>query len=1005
MLLLAEGTAHFLEHMVFMGSEKYPNENAYDSFVSSNGGYCNAFTEGEYTVYQFEVQPEAMDGALDLFANCFKCPLLAPDAMDREVKAIENEFNLALTEDESRWAQLLSDRCAAGHPYHAFSWGNRASLVDVPKAHGLDIAEVLRTFHATYYYPANMKCVIVAPMELSALRALAAASFDPWPQSHQQSQPFYINPEQIYQPPLPAAALGRLSRIAALQKGHRLLLTFQLPPLLADYQTKTSSYLAHLLGHEGPGSLMSYLQRHSLASSLTAGVSDGNTDSSSLCALFSITVQLTKKGFVNWALVVEHIFSFLAMLSRLGPQDWVYEELAAMARLSFAFSDEEDAADLAERLAVEMLPLLARRREDVLRAGYAYDKWCPEAVRATAALLVPRAATIDLLSSHYARGLHDEGEDGEDSEDDEDDSEDDDSEEGSEAEDMEDDDDEEDVLADPALLLPASLPYNALLDGIEPQAGVEPYFSVHYWTLPIPEEMYSLWEQRAAVGCADFAMPPANPYIPQALGMLGDDEQAAKRHCSKGIDMTPVLHRSGEHCLFHTLDTRSERPKTAWFFHIASEAFFDTPAHAALLDLIVLMARDAQAEMLYMASLADLEAEVNSNSAALLVKVAGFSDKAPLLLQAVLRPLLTVALFDDADRLQRCVDQLKERYSNDLLTASRSASRALSAVLVRCHQPAGDKLAALVDIDCRKVKDFLRSALSSARMDALVQGNASHEEAVRVFDEMLALLPSTAQGIDKDMIVHLERRVLVVQSPPLGLSERNEAVQMSFLCGAYTHTLAAQWYLIEMLLTEPFFDDLRTKQQLGYEVRCSVDEAYGQLCLDLKVVSSTHPLLHILQQMLAFAATAHERILALPSDQLTAKVLPALLQTRTAPDLSLRDAADRAWSRVTDRSFVFDRRDHQVIALTETKCSEQSVLAALVEHALRQSPRVILALSTLNDVDKKQLTKALKATFPSCKVDMPSSLAVARKAFHTVKSQQQQKPQQATGKGAKKGKR
>ena len=50
------GLAHFLEHMVFMGSEKYPDENGFDSFVNKNGGYDNASTDCETTVFYFEVQ-------------------------------------------------------------------------------------------------------------------------------------------------------------------------------------------------------------------------------------------------------------------------------------------------------------------------------------------------------------------------------------------------------------------------------------------------------------------------------------------------------------------------------------------------------------------------------------------------------------------------------------------------------------------------------------------------------------------------------------------------------------------------------------------------------------------------------------------------------------------------------------------------------------------------------------------------------------------------------------
>ena len=46
-----QGMAHFMEHMIFMGSEKYPDESSYSEWMGSNGGYCNAYTEFEWTNY------------------------------------------------------------------------------------------------------------------------------------------------------------------------------------------------------------------------------------------------------------------------------------------------------------------------------------------------------------------------------------------------------------------------------------------------------------------------------------------------------------------------------------------------------------------------------------------------------------------------------------------------------------------------------------------------------------------------------------------------------------------------------------------------------------------------------------------------------------------------------------------------------------------------------------------------------------------------------------------
>lgn len=59
------GVAHFLEHMLFQGTEKYPKENEYAEFIKNNGGYNNAFTSLTDTNYHFECSNDAFEEALD----------------------------------------------------------------------------------------------------------------------------------------------------------------------------------------------------------------------------------------------------------------------------------------------------------------------------------------------------------------------------------------------------------------------------------------------------------------------------------------------------------------------------------------------------------------------------------------------------------------------------------------------------------------------------------------------------------------------------------------------------------------------------------------------------------------------------------------------------------------------------------------------------------------------------------------------------------------------------
>ena len=80
--------------MVFMGSSKYPDVNAYNDHVAENGGYCNAYTEYEWTNYYFEVSYLGLEKTLDMVAANMEQPTLERDTMDKEINAVESEFKM-----------------------------------------------------------------------------------------------------------------------------------------------------------------------------------------------------------------------------------------------------------------------------------------------------------------------------------------------------------------------------------------------------------------------------------------------------------------------------------------------------------------------------------------------------------------------------------------------------------------------------------------------------------------------------------------------------------------------------------------------------------------------------------------------------------------------------------------------------------------------------------------------------------------------------------------------
>ena len=168
----AQGLAHFLEHMLFMGSERFPDENEAEEFLSTHGGYSNAYTDVEHTTYYFELEPGpgVLEQAVDRWSAFFTCPLLKEDCLSREIDAVNSEFQGVEQDDYCRTQQLLSHDGACGHPVCNFTWGNAKSL-------GSATREDLLSFWRQHYNAAVSKLVLLGGESLDELEGLARNYF------------------------------------------------------------------------------------------------------------------------------------------------------------------------------------------------------------------------------------------------------------------------------------------------------------------------------------------------------------------------------------------------------------------------------------------------------------------------------------------------------------------------------------------------------------------------------------------------------------------------------------------------------------------------------------------------------------------------------------------------------------------------------------------------------------------------------------------------------------
>jgi len=363
-----QGMAHFLEHLLFMGSEKYPEENAYDSFMSKHGGSDNAYTEQEHTVFHFEIPQEYLAGAMDMFAQFFVAPLLNESSVDRELKAIESEFMLTKNSDCTRMSQLIAHTCGKSvheHPASKFGWGSYHSLKTLPEKDGLHPISMLREFYKEHHYASNMRLVVMGGYPLDYLQKHVIKCFsdvrskDPlgsysWDQRNE-------SPMKSYGLPMTESSLGRIFYVAPVRDKHSLTVTWQIPPQIDNWRAKPCDYLAHLIGHEGKGSLLASLKSKSWASGLSAGVGDDGEETNSAYALFTVTINLSEDGVEHWKEVVSELYQYVGMLRHGCAQEgglpfWIHEELRSICDVAHKYADEEPPEDFVVDLVEEMSP-------------------------------------------------------------------------------------------------------------------------------------------------------------------------------------------------------------------------------------------------------------------------------------------------------------------------------------------------------------------------------------------------------------------------------------------------------------------------------------------------------------------------------------------------------------------------------------------------------------------------------------------------------------------------
>uniref|UniRef100_A0A8C1ETM3 Insulin-degrading enzyme n=1 Tax=Cyprinus carpio carpio TaxID=630221 RepID=A0A8C1ETM3_CYPCA len=381
------GLAHFCEHMLFLGTEKYPKENEYSQFLSEHAGSSNAFTSGEHTNYYFDVSHEHLQGALDRFAQFFLCPLFDESCKDREVNAVDSEHEKNLMNDAWRLFQLEKATGNPKHPFSKFGTGNKLTLETRPSKQGIDIREELLKFHSTYYSSNLMGFCVLGRESLDDLTSMVVKLFG---EVENKNVPLPEFPSHPFQ----EEHLRQFYKVVPIKDIRNLYVTFPIPDLQKYYKSNPGHYLGHLIGHEGPGSLLSELKAKGWVNTLVGGQKEGARG----FMFFIINVDLTEEGLLHVEDIIFHMFQYIQKLRTEGPQEWVFQECKDLNTVAFRFKDKERPRGYTSKVAglLHYYPL-----EEVLAAEYLLEEFRPDLIEMVLDKLRPENVRVAVVSKSF----------------------------------------------------------------------------------------------------------------------------------------------------------------------------------------------------------------------------------------------------------------------------------------------------------------------------------------------------------------------------------------------------------------------------------------------------------------------------------------------------------------------------------------------------------------------------------------------------------------------------
>ncbi|KAH8584655.1 insulinase like protease [Cryptosporidium sp. chipmunk genotype I] len=334
--IYALGLFHLIEHVLFLGSKKYPAPESYDEFMTQHGGRNNAYTSEERTIYFNEIGEEYLEEGLDHFSHFFIDPLFYEKIVDKEIHIVNSEHLKNIPNELDRLFHTL--KAYTYNPMSQFTTGNIETLVDIPNKLGISIPKLIKKMYKKYYCGANMFFVLSSKRSLIDQEKLLKKYFSAvLPDNDGQCEFNSIKIEDGISKKsiVDQKYLGKKIHIKSLSGRNLLWIIWSFPTHLISPKKQPLIYLSYILNSKHKSSLFWLLQKNNYITN-----SNSVYENYSFGSIFIFQLELTSEGIKKQLEIIGLVYKYINKLKESNELLEIYQGVRSLTEREFITNTE-----------------------------------------------------------------------------------------------------------------------------------------------------------------------------------------------------------------------------------------------------------------------------------------------------------------------------------------------------------------------------------------------------------------------------------------------------------------------------------------------------------------------------------------------------------------------------------------------------------------------------------------------------------------------------------------